>query len=324
MTEGSASASERRMGMAVVLVSHGTVDDLDDLPAFVTKIRHGRPAPPELVAELRRRYEAIGGKSPLDAINAELARKLAARLGVPVRRANRLWKPYVHDVFAELAAEGRARVAVVPLAQFSAHVYAKDTLEAYGAGASSFPFTLTQCVQNWGGAAALCAAFARRIANALAGADLARTTVVMTAHSLPRAIVDAGDPYERDVRAAAESIAAKVRERIGADVRSTLVFQSQGLSTGPGGRPMEWLGPDIASAVGEAAERGSRLVVFAPVGFLADHVEILYDLDVEARAMVEARGLSFRRAASLDADDDLVDVVASLARPLLQLDETHD
>jgi ferrochelatase len=309
---------------AVVLVSHGTVDDLDDLPAFVAKIRHGRPAPAELVADLRRRYEAIGGKSPLDAINAELARKLASRLGTRVLCANRLWKPNVRDVFTRLAGDGVARVAVVPLAQHSVHVYARDALEAYGKDASTFPFTLTQCVHNWGGAPALCAAFARRIADVVAGADLARTTVVMTAHSLPRAVVEAGDSYERDVRASVESIGAMVRGLVGADVRTTLAFQSQGLSSGPGGRSMEWLGPDLPSAIGEAAEHGSRLLVFAPVGFLADHVEILYDLDIEARGIAEGRGLTVRRAASLNADDDLVDVLAGLARPLLEVDEAHD
>ena len=107
------------MKQAVLLVSHGTVESLDDLPAFLRNVRHGREAPPELVEELRKRYAKIGG-SPLDAINARLAAKLEKVLGVPVRRASRLWRPYVKDVIAELDAD---RFVVLPLAQHSAHVY---------------------------------------------------------------------------------------------------------------------------------------------------------------------------------------------------------
>ncbi len=114
---------------AVVVVSHGTVDDPDDLAAFVANVRRGRPAPPEVIAELRRRYDAIGG-SPLNRINAQLAAKLAARLGVRVARANRLWRPYVRDVFAELAGQGVRRIVLAPLAQHSTHVYAEDATRA--------------------------------------------------------------------------------------------------------------------------------------------------------------------------------------------------
>ena len=103
------------MTAAVLLVSHGTVDDLDDLAAFVTQVRRGRPPEAELVAELRRRYEAIGGQSPLNAVSARVAAKLEARVGTRTAWANRLWKPYVRDVLAELVAGGVGHVAVVPL-----------------------------------------------------------------------------------------------------------------------------------------------------------------------------------------------------------------
>ncbi len=302
------------MTAAVLLVSHGTVDDLDDLPAFVAGIRRGHAPPPELVAELRRRYEAIGGKSPLGDINAALARKLAAKLGVRVALANRLWTPYVRDVLAALAADGVTRVALVPLAQHSAHVYAEDARRAV----ESLRGVALACASSWGGGVKLCEAYAKRIVDVLASvADPRRTMVVMTAHSLPRAVVEAGDPYERDVRAAAEAIAGVVRARAGADVRWTLAYQSQGLSTGPGGRPVAWLGPDLSSTIAEAAARGDTALVFAPIGFLADHVEVLYDLDIEAARLSEERGLSFRRTESLNASDDLVEVLADVARPLL-------
>jgi ferrochelatase len=297
-------------GDAVVVVSHGTVDDLDDLAPFVTNVRRGRPAPPELVAELRRRYEAIGG-SPLNRINAELAAKLSARLGVPVVAANRLWNPLVRDVIGRLAREGVRRVGVVPLAQHSVHVYAEDAKRAAeGTGVE------LACAAPWGSRPDLTAAFASRIAATLEGAEAtARTTVVMTAHSLPRSVVDAGDPYERDVRASAEAIASAVRARLaGREVSFLVAFQSQGMA---GAAPIEWLGPDLRAALDAAKASGASRVVLAPIGFLADHVEVLYDLDVEARAMAVERGLTYARSPSLNADDDLVEVLAALARPLL-------
>ncbi|HEX3344100.1 MAG TPA: ferrochelatase [Polyangiaceae bacterium] len=289
------------MTAAVLLVSHGTVDDLEDLAAFVTQVRRGRPPGADLVAELRRRYEAIGGRSPLNAVNARLAAKLGAHLGTRTAWANRLWRPSVRDVLAQLAADGVGRVAVVPLAQHSAHVYADDArAAAEGTGLA------LACAPGWGERAELHAAFVERIERVLG--DPVRTTVLFTAHSLPRAVVEHGDPYEREVRAAAAAIA----ERLGPGVRTAVAFQSQGF-----GAPGEWLGPDLAAALDEAAAGGDARVVVAPVGFLADHVEILYDLDIEAAAMARERGLAFVRAPSLNDDDDLVAILADVARPLL-------
>jgi ferrochelatase len=302
------------MTEGVLLVSHGTVDDLRELPEFLTSVRRGQPPPPEMLAELRRRYEAIGGRSPLNRINDEVAGALGRRLGLPVMRANRLSNPKVRPVLEDLARRGVDHAAVVPLAQFSGAVYADDARRAAeGTGVA------VSCAPSWGGHPGLCAAFAARIVAALGAPPVVEgTTVLMTAHSLPRSVIDAGDPYEQDLRAAAVAIASLVRERLGRDVRWQLAFQSQGMGTGPGGRPIAWLGPDLGAALDEAAASGARRVVLAPIGFLADHVEVLYDLDIEARAMAEARGLAYARAASLNADADLVEVLAAVAGPLLR------
>jgi protoporphyrin/coproporphyrin ferrochelatase len=291
------------MTPAVLVVSHGTVDDLDDLAAFVTNVRRGQPPDAELVAELRRRYEAIGGRSPLNAVNASIAVKLAARLGVRATWASRLWKPYVRDVLLDLAREGVDHVAVVPLAQHSTHVYGEHARRA----AEALDGVTVSCAPDWGRSAALHEAFAHRI-RATVG-DPVGATVILTAHSLPRVVVERGDPYERDVRAAA----AAIGERLGADVRTVVAFQSQGF-----GKPGEWLGPDLGTVIADAAARGDRRVVFAPIGFLADHVEILYDLDIEAAAMARDRRLSWARVPSLNDADDFIDVLADVARPLLE------
>jgi ferrochelatase len=282
------------MKQAVLLVSHGTVESLDDLPAFLKNVRQGREAPPELVAEMRRRYEAIGG-SPLDAINARLARKLEDALGVPVRRASRLWRPYVKDVVETIDAQ---RICVLPLAQHSAHVYAE-------AAKREIDGREVVCAENWGRTPALLDAFAAR-ARSLASPDAA---LLLTSHSLPKRVIEAGDPYEREARASAAGVTERVA---GAFAETMVAFQSQG----PGADASTWLGPSLAEAIGELAGRRRRVVV-APIGFLADHVEILYDLDVEAKALAEARGVSFARTASLNDADDFVAVLAGLAREML-------
>ncbi len=300
------------MHQAVLLVSHGTVDDLDDLPAFLANVRRGHPPSAALVAELRRRYEAVGGKSPLNAVSAEVALKLSHLLGLRVAWASRLWKPAVRDVVAELAAEGVERVVLVPLAQYSAQVYAEDAWRA----ADGLGVEIASAL-NWGQEPELIEAFARRAAEALGRTgDLDRATLVFTAHSLPKSVVAAGDPYEREVRAAADSVAAMVRAMTGRDLRTAVAFQSQGLSA-PQGRPVEWLGPTLEATFDALAARGDRSAILAPIGFLADHVEILYDLDIEAKAMAEKRGLALSRTRSLNADDDFVIALAGVARALL-------
>jgi len=306
------------MKTAILTIAHGTVEQLDDLPPFLANIRRGHAAPPELVAEVRRRYEVIGGRSPLLDICRDLTKKLEAELGVPARMAMRLWPPYPRDVLAELVNEGVERVVVMPLAQHSAKIYGDSVVEAAQAlSAGGARAVDVACVGNWGQSPLLTSAYAAEIATVLAGVDealRARTTLILTAHSLPVSVVRAGDPYEAEVRASAEAVARAVG---GAVPRHVVAFQSQGMGTGPGGRPIEWLGPTLEAAIQEAAARGDRCVVVAPIGFLADHVEILYDIDVEARAMAEKIGIELRRPASLNASRGLVLCLASLVRPLL-------
>jgi ferrochelatase len=298
------------MKRAVLLLAHGTVESLDELPEFLKTIRRGHPASPELIAELRHRYEAIGGQSPLNDINRSLAKKLEAKLGVPVRLANRLARPYASEVIAALAKDGVESLAVVPLAQYSAHVYEEAAALAAKEAAPSMNLA---CAKSWSLDAKLLRAYADAIDDALANAPHGKTTLLMTAHSLPVMVVRAGDPYEREVRAAADAIAALVARK---DAHATLAFQSQGMSAGPGGKPVEWLGPDLASALDAAKARGDTHAVVAPIGFLGDHIEILFDLDIEAKRMAEERGLALSRTRSLNDSDAMVEVLAGLAQGL--------
>jgi len=298
----------------VLLAAHGTVESLGELEGFLTVIRRGHAPPASLVDEVRRRYEAIGGHSPLLDITRRLATKVEGRVHVPVRVAMRLWNPRIDDVVASCTSEGFTRLVVLALAQYSSHVYEGAVREA----ASKRPETSIDVVGvgPWGADAGLLAAYASRVRRAIENvpvAERAKTRVLFSAHSLPVSIVQGGDPYERHVREAAE----RLRSQLSEVTHTAVVFQSQGLGKGPGGAPIEWLGPDVRAALDQAKADGMAHVVFAPIGFLADHVEVLYDLDIEARDFCAELGLTYHRTASLNDDDDLVATLAHLLAPHL-------
>lgn len=299
------------MTKAILLVAHGTVERLEDMPEFLKNIRHGRPARPELVEEITRRYRAIGGHSPLLDITKDVARKLEAELGTPVRVAMRLFAPYVKDVLGALAKEGVTDVFVLPLAQHSAHVYGEHAKKA--AAEAGLALRVTSA-PNWGREPLVTKAFASKIVEAVDQVPAearTRTALVLSAHSLPQSVIEAGDPYEKELRASAEDVAAAVRAlRPEGFAEHVVCFQSEG--AGPGG--MKWLGPSLRPTMEALAARGRDHLVLAPIGFLADHVEILYDLDIEAKAWAKELNVVTYRSASLNADPAFVQALATIAR----------
>jgi ferrochelatase len=299
---------------AVLLTCHGTIHDVRDMPAFLAKIRHGRPAPDELVREIVRRYEAIGG-SPLMEHTYAQARGLEARLGIPVRAAGRLWDPSIATVLGELASLGATRVLSLPLAPQSVHVYHASVRQAASAHAS----IEVVYAPSWGGEPALIAAYLETIDEGLARArqawnvevDPAKTPILLTAHSLPKRVIDGGDPYAREF----ESMAARVGERVRERGHEVLVaYQSQGASSEP------WLGPDLPETFRSLRSRGFTQTLVAPIWFVAEHVETLYDLDLEAPGLARAAGLEhFARAPALCARTKLIDALESVSRSVLEL-----
>ncbi|NUP14493.1 MAG: ferrochelatase [Polyangiaceae bacterium] len=294
---------------AVLLSCHGTVTDMRDVPAFLSNIRRGRPAPDELVHEVIRRYETIGG-SPLMSGSRAQAAALEARLGVPVRVAGRLWHPYPDEVLRELVSSGATRVLSLPLAPQSVAVYHAAVDEAAPrAGAPALVHA-----PAWGLEPALIDAFVETIDEALGAAGAASCSpnaspIVLSAHSLPVRVIEQGDSYERDFRAMAEVIAERFRSR---GHRVEIAFQSQGASQ------ERWLGPDLAEVFGMLAEAGFDTVVVAPIGFLAEHIETLYDLDVEAPTIARNKGLSrFVRAKTVADRPRFVDALEAVARRAL-------
>jgi protoporphyrin/coproporphyrin ferrochelatase len=278
----------------VLLVAHGTVSNLDDLPAFVARIRHGRPAPPGLVEELRRRYEAIGGSSPLLETTRQQARALAQRLEAPVLVAMRLWQPSVEEALEGARALGLSRLVVIALAPFSQHVYWDAALKVAQASRSGVELIPS-------------APYAEEPDFVAAHVDLIerhappQSAIVVSAHSLPRVVVERGDPYARLVSASAKA----VETRLGRPVR--LCYQSQGADGG------EWLGPSVRETLEALAGESPPSVAWAPFGFLADHVETLYDLDVEAQAIAKQLSLPLLRVPALNLHPGLTSALAAVA-----------
>lgn len=292
------------MSIAVLVSCHGTVSNVDDTAAFIRNIRRGRPAPPELIAEVKHRFELIGG-SPLMRITEAQARALEARIGIPVAVAGRLWHPYPNEVLPKLVERGIRTVISLPLAPQSVDVYHAAIREA----AANHPELSVRAVPPWGMEPALIDAFVQTIDEALDGVpreDATNIPIVLTAHSLPRRVIASGDAYETQFREMAGAVAARLVPR-GFSVH--VAFQSQGASAEP------WLGPDLAETFADLARSGAQRALVAPIGFVAEHIETLYDLDIEAPLIAKKAGLSgILRAKAVNDRPRFIDALETVVR----------
>jgi ferrochelatase len=294
--------------LGVLLIGHGSVESVEEIPAFLAQIRRGRPTPPSIVEEVAHRWKAIGG-SPLLGICKAQAAALEARLGVPVRTGMRLWKPWAREVVAELGALGAQRIVSLPLAPYSVDLYNEAAAEACATIGA-------RCLRSapWGETPALVDAFATEIARAIrdgaipSGAARAEARVLLTAHSLPTRVIRSGDRYEAEVRATAAAVTARLAQLEGHAREVRVAFQSQGMDGG------DWLGPNLPESFASLAASGAKDVVVCAIGFLADHTEVLFDLDVEAKAQAASAGLRMHRAASLNVAPRFIDALEAVAR----------
>ncbi|HEX6513234.1 MAG TPA: ferrochelatase [Chloroflexota bacterium] len=279
----------------VLLMAYGSPRDVSEVEAFYTHIRGGRPPSPELLANLRGRYEAVGGHTPLLEVTEEQAQALEQALGPGWRVfvGMKHWHPYIRETVAAMEAAGiREAVALALAPHYSAlsvGVY-MQAIEETGTGIAFHG------VQSWHLQPAYLEAVAEHVAQASAGFE--PETVVFTAHSLPRRILDSGDPYLDQLQETSRALA----ERLSL-ARWQFSFQSAG-ATGE-----TWLGPDILETVDTLTAEGVRRALVAPIGFISDHLEILYDLDVQARRRAADRGLELRRIRSLNADPKLIEAL---------------
>jgi ferrochelatase len=289
--------------VGVLAMAYGTPAGPDDVEAYYTHIRRGRPPAPEQLADLQRRYDAIGGISPLLAITRAQCARLQAALGDDflVLFGQKHAAPFIEDGVRELAAAGVSEVVGLVLAPhysaMSIGQYADRLAKA--AAAEGLPCTT---IESWHLLPAYLHFLAGAVRDALSQVP-ADSEVVFTAHSLPQRITETGDPYPGQLRETAHEVAARLRL-----ARWSTGWQSAGRT------PEPWLGPDILDVVRGRAAAGSPGVGVCACGFVADHLEVLYDLDIEARQVAEAAGLPFARTRSLNDDPAVFAALAGVVR----------
>jgi ferrochelatase len=293
--------------VGVVVMAYGTPSDASDVERYYTDIRRGRPPSPEQLADLQRRYDAIGGTFPLRAITEAQVDALAARLGpkYAVALGQKHASPTIEDAVAAIAENGAERVVGLVLAPH----YAEVSVGAYArrlADAAAARDLAAETVESWHLLPEYLEFLARAVVEAQATLPehaQRDADVVFTAHSLPENAVGPDDPYADQVRATAESVATL------ADLfRWSTAWQSAGRTPDP------WLGPDLLDILRVRAEEGAVGVVVCACGFVADHLEVAYDLDVEAAALAGELGLAFARTRSLNDDATVVAALAKLVR----------
>ena len=302
----------------VLVMAHGTPDTPEEIEAFYTRIRRGRPPTPELLDERTGRYEAIGGTSPLTGRTRAQVDGLADALEAaePGRFVVRLGTKYVHptieDGIAELAGLGVDRVVGIVLTPHQSTMGSGEyfTRAEAAATVSDPPLALT-VVPSWYRAPAfvpLLADRTRAVLDSLDPAARARVAVFFTAHSLPQRVVAEGDPYPDQVAESGADIARLLDLASDPTVTWGTAWQSAGRTADP------WIGPDLLLEMDRVAAEGATAVVVCPVGFVSDHLEVLYDLDIEALDRADARGIAFARTPSLNDDPAFLAMLAGVVR----------
>jgi ferrochelatase len=295
----------RTAGWGVLLLAHGAPDRLEDVPAFLLNVRDGRKLPDAVVNEIIRRYSLIGG-SPLLRLTTLQAEGLAKLLGRPVYVGMRNWKPFISEAVRQIKADGVEHVVALCLApqnsRTSIGLYKKYLFEDVERLA---PDVQVDFIENWHDHSGLVEAFRERVATALARVQAAAggpvVPVIFTAHSVPEKTIQGGDPYEQQVR----ETAALVAKAMGLKEYS-VAFQSQGMTAEP------WIGPTVEFLIDQLAAQGQRHVLLAPVGFVCDHVEILYDIDIFFREYGKIRGVTVHRSASLNDSPLFIQALAAI------------
>jgi protoporphyrin/coproporphyrin ferrochelatase len=297
---------------SVLLIAFGGPTAPEEIRPFLEIVTRGRRIPPERLEEVAHHYEQMpGGRSPLNELTQRQAAALRQALDrqgrrLPVFVGMRNWHPFLRETLGVMAAAGHRRSLGIILSPFRSEASWERYMEDVAAARADVPNAPEVIfAPGWSGHPGFVAAAADSVRAALSGvpdADRSDTPVVFTAHSIPRSMADAS-PYVDDFAGAARAVA----ERVGA-ARWSLAYQSRS------GSPRDpWLEPDIGQAVQQAAATGARHVVVMPLGFVCDHVEVLYDLDTEARALASQHGLVFHRAAAVNDDPAFVAMLADLA-----------
>ena len=287
------------MKQGVLLLAHGAPERVEDVESYLSFVRGGRPASPRIVEEVASRYQAIGGSSPLLAWTRAQAEALQRLLGIPVFFGMRNWHPFIRETMDQVRDAGLERIAAIAMApqysELSVGLYIRRTEEARrDAGVAAE----IRWAASFHDEPLLIEAFAEKLEPVAAGRK-----VLFTAHSVPeRSLAGGNDLYDCETRATAAAVASRLKL---ADWE--FAYQSQGLTDD------RWLGPTVESCLDRYAAAGLREVVVYPVGFVCDHVETLYDVDVVFRAYGAARGISVIRPEALNGSAKFTAALAEVA-----------
>jgi ferrochelatase len=289
---------------AVVLMAYGSPDRIEDVPAYYADIRGGRPVRPELLADLTERYRRLGIEeaNPLNEITERTRAALEAELGIPVHTGMKHWRPRIADAADAAIADGARRLAGLVLAPHYSRLSIggyRQQLEDAVAGRAELAF-----VESWHAEPG----FVELLAGRVRGTD---AHVVFTAHSLPARILEEGDPYQEQLLETSRLVA----EAAGL-ARWSFSYQSESATGEP------WLGPDVLDHLTALRGEGTTDVLLCPVGFVADHLEIRWDLDVEARERAAELGLRLDRIGMPNDDPAFVRVLAGIVRRALAVPST--
>jgi protoporphyrin/coproporphyrin ferrochelatase len=298
---------------SVLLIGFGGPTNMSEVRPFVDNVLRGRPVPPGRVEIVVHHYERIGGKSPFNELTFRQARALEAQLktdGVPlpVYVGLRCWTPYIHETLRRMAADGKHRAVGVIMAPHQTEAswgrYEREAAAAREVAGADAP--VIDYIEEWHAHPSFIAAVADNVAAALTQIPAnrrAQARLVFSAHSVPTAMA-AASPYVEQITDSSRLVA----ERLG-HTRWSVAYQSRS------GSPREpWLGPDINQVVAGLAAEGCRDVVVTPIGFVCDHVEVLYDLDIEARQIAEQAGINFVRAATVSDHPAFIRALADMVQ----------
>ena len=289
---------------AVLLLAHGSPDSAEQVPEFLLRVTGGRALPSEVVEEVKRRYARVG-RFPLTHLTLNQAKLLSDRLRMPVYVGMRNWHPFVAETLQRMNADGITHATVVCLAPQNS----RTSVGLYRTSLRCADCTITfDFVESWHDQPSLIQAFAEKLKGGLevAAREYRKSPpVIFTAHSVPARTILEGDPYEDQTKHTAELVAGAASLEQ-SDWR--FAFQSQGMSGGT------WLGPTVEQMILELKTSGHNAVFVQPVGFLCDHIEVLYDIDIAFKEFAEAQRVRLWRAESLNDSPLLTSALAEIVK----------
>jgi len=298
---------------AVLLLAHGSPESPEEIPEYLERVTSGRTLPPRVVEEITQRYQLVGF-SHLTSWTMKQRDQLARELDLPVYCGMRNWKPFIGEVLKKMAADGVDHAVVICLAPHNSRTSVGLYRRAVE-GDGKLPFTF-DFIESWHDQPLLVEAFAERLAagrEAACGEAGCELPVIFTAHSVPERTITEGDPYQQQAQRTAELVARKTGLKADG---WTLAFQSQGMSGGP------WIGPSVEETITRLRKQGATGVFIDPIGFLCDHVEVLYDIDIVFRQFADKLGMRLWRAESLNDSPTLIAALAEMTRWYLRLERT--